>query len=588
MQHNEFAIPRALSALKGLASAQGAQPDDAITFALTWLAATRMVLTNPVLAGITPEDLSAPPSWEALEQAGLPLYRKPWWGLANANSQAEYGEVWLAGQKIVQALVRALGSQPWDVLPSLTSMAMHPTDGVKGMVGASVADLMLDLLGAPKDRRLWIPFDRWGVLTLRAVRRGWRVHGSAMLDERAPTVPLLLAIEFGAPQVPALVDTTPEQDPTGRLLTRAECILACPPVNVPVRNTSLSRWDSSRDSLAERYVRSETWVVNELLNRTEEAAVFLLPPGVLFSRGQEQSLRKRLLHLNGDGNALRTIVTLPGGAWSQSNLSSAVVMVTPQHDNVETRMVDLGLARRSAANLDRLLPAAHFIIRGSQPEPRLACQVRREAILRNETSMVPSRYLSPAVSVGENALPLRELCEAIRAPATAQDGPAEELLELGIPEMGEWAAVGKGISKVARVRPRATIAVLQPGDLVLSIKGTIGKTALVGTLDAGTVVSQSCLGLRLLDSQRQYLSPAYLLMYLRSEAGQAQLEAFQAGATIPHVSPQTLLNSFLVPLPDAQTLQAVENDYQRLCELEEARKRLQQQMSQLVHSRWPR
>jgi hypothetical protein len=76
-------------------------------------------------------------------------------------------------------------------------------------------------------------------------------------------------------------------------------------------------------------------------------------------------------------------------------------------------------------------------------------------------------------------------------------------------------------------------------------------------------------------------------MYLRSPSGQTQLQGLQAGSAIQHISPQTLMNSFLVPEPDAHEREAVEQDYRRLCGLEAEKASLEQQMSDLCDTRWP-
>ena len=122
---------------------------------------------------------------------------------------------------------------------------------------------------------------------------------------------------------------------------------------------------------------------------------------------------------------------------------------------------------------------------------------------------------------------------------------------------------------------------------MLSIKGSIGKAGFVGNVEPGAVVvSQSCVALRIVPNQRDKVSAEFLLMYLRSAAGQAQLEALQAGATVQHVSPQSLLTSFLVPMPTAEERAAVEVDYRHLCQLEQDIERLQQQMTEIAQSRW--
>ena len=109
----------------------------------------------------------------------------------------------------------------------------------------------------------------------------------------------------------------------------------------------------------------------------------------------------------------------------------------------------------------------------------------------------------------------------------------------------------------------------------------------LGNVEPGAVVvSQSCVALRIAPSHRDKVSAEFLLMYLRSEAGQAQLESLQAGATVQHVSPQSLLTSFLVPMPTAEERVAVEADYRHLCQLEQDIERIQQQMTEIAKSRW--
>lgn len=75
-------------------------------------------------------------------------------------------------------------------------------------------------------------------------------------------------------------------------------------------------------------------------------------------------------------------------------------------------------------------------------------------------------------------------------------------------------------------------------------------------------------------------------MYLRSDEGQAQLEALKVGSTIQHVSITTLLESFQVPVPDKQVQQAVVNDYEKLCDLESEITQLEERIKGVAKSRW--
>lgn len=117
-------------------------------------------------------------------------------------------------------------------------------------------------------------------------------HALGQVDS---ALPLLLGIQYGQLNGPRL-ETEVERDREGRPLTRAAFVLACPPFGMPVHRSRLAQWDSSDGEATERFVRSETWAVRRLVNRASKKAVFLVPPGVLFTRGQEQRLREYLLH----------------------------------------------------------------------------------------------------------------------------------------------------------------------------------------------------------------------------------------------------------------------------------------------------
>lgn len=553
---------------------------NAITFALTWLAAARMVVKGNVPGVTSVDELGTEAGWKAVELAGLPLQGVIRWSGADKHDTVLLS----AGKNAVKELVADLGTQPWDVLPTLSASAMASRDA-EGMVSTEVVELMLDMLGEPR-QDLWVPFDRWGALTVQALRRGWRVKTASMMGMAESTLPLLLAIEYGAPQAPGL-ETEVERDREGRPLTQSAYILACPPFGMSVPDTKLAQWDSSKGESTERFVRSETWVVRELVNRASKKAVFLVPPGVLFTRGQEQRLREYLLHRGGEYNELHSVVALPSGAVSGTNLGTAVMVLTPDHGNDDILMVDLGLTRRSITNLDELVRTHRLVALGLEKDAERACRVDRDDIMRNEVSFAPARYLRKSVEVGPNAVPLEDICDVIRAPILVRDEKAVEVLELGIPELGGWGSVGQGLEKKARVKGRRDLPTLEQGDLVLSIKGSIGKAGLVGNVEPGAVVvSQSCVALRIVPKQRDKVSAEFLLMYLRSESGQTQLESLQAGATVQHVSPQSLLTSFLVPMPTAKEHDAVVADYHRLCQLEQDVKRIQEQITEIAKSRW--
>jgi len=59
------------------------------------------------------------------------------------------------------------------------------------------------------------------------------------------------------------------------------------------------------------------------------------------------------------------------------------------------------------------------------------------------------------------------------------------------------------------------------------------------------------------------------------------------GAGVQHISPSTLLGSFLVPVPSFEVQDAACADFERLCTLEEQVEQLHKEISNLTQHRWP-
>lgn len=582
MIRTELPVPSAFRTLSDVARNMGASQHEALTFALTWLAAARMALMGNIPGVQSVTELASSEGWQAVEQSELPIPAVKRWLMTDMKNGLSM--LSKAGGA-VKELVSDLDEQPWDVLPTLASAALASKYESEGMVSSEVAELMLDMLGDPS-QDLWIPFDRWGALTVRALRRGWTVNAAPMLGFDEGTLGLLLAIEYGRP-IAERVSITVERDREGRPLTKAAFVLACPPFGMSVQGSRLAQWDSSHGETLDRNARTEHWAVYELVGRSTEKAVFLLPPGVLFSRGQELRLRENLLHRGGANNELHSVVALPGGAVSGTSLATALMVVTPGHGNDSVLMVDLGLSKRSATNIDELVSTHRQVALGLEEDSERACRVTRDDILQTEVSFAPTRYLRRTADLGPNAVPLEALCDLVRPPSIVRDENALELSELGIPELGAWQPVVGPFDKKARVKPRRDLPTLEAGDVVLSVKGSIGKAGIVGDVDPHTVaLSQSCLALRLLPHQRDRVSPQYLLMFFKSEVGQAQMVSLQAGATMPHVSPQTLMSSFQVPIPAPRERERVESDFQRLCDMEREATELRERMEVIAKEHW--
>lgn len=584
MTKDETPAARAYRALNDLAWAEG--QSEPRLFALTWLAAGRMVATGTAPKIEAVDQLASSEAWGHLVSAGFPLEALDLVPMHRQTVLAQEMGLRAQAAGIVAELHRELGTNSsWDILPSLVKHSgRREFDGV-GMLVPELVALLLDLVGDPDGSELWIPFDFTGQLTIEALRRGWKVLAASPLSVWHVIPQLLMTIEVGHPDNPK-VRREVDRDGHGRPVGKANYALVMPPFGLQMKESRMSMWDTSGGHSLDQYARSETWAIHEFINRTNTRAVFVAPQGVLFAKGQEQRLREYLLHRGGECTELECVIALPPGIFSAVAIAGAVLVLNPGGHADEIRMVDLGSGRRSLLEAGDMVGAGRELALG-RAQTEKARFVRRDEIEQNEYSFAPSRYLLRVGNLGATATRLGDICMAMRPPTIAKERTRFEAVEVGQQDLGNWRPLNQATNKSVflKTEPKDSVHI-QPGDIVLSIKGTVGRTALMGgaAQERPTVLSQSCLALRV-DSSK--VSPEYLLMYLRSPHGQAQLEGLQVGAGVQHISPSTLLGSFLVPVPPFEEQEGACADFERLCRLEEQVEQLQQEITGLTQRRWP-
>lgn len=585
MVRNESPATHAYWQLAELARLDGI--GDAQLFALTWLAAGRMVTMGKAQGISNVDELAEPQAWNGLLESGLPMEAYDLITAQRSSTVAYDVGRRATAATIVSELATELGRHHWDVLSCLTESAGRRSDP-EGTLAPELASLLMDMVDAPPNAEVWIPFDLKGQLTVEALRRGWRVLVASPLAARQLVRQLLFTIETGQPQPPS-IRTEIERDAAGRPVGRADYALVVPPFGIQVKDSRMSMWDITETRAYEQYARSESWAIFEFANRIAKRAVFVTPQGILFAKGQEKRLRETLLHSGTECLKVHAIISLPPGVFGATAIAGAILVLSPGDGSDDVYMAELGSGRRSLLEAGEIVSAGREVALG-HAQPDKAKFVGRDELEANEFSFAPSRYLRRVADLGNDVVKLGDICEALRPPTSSKEASPFEVAEVGLPDLHKWRPISHQLDKTIYLKsPPKDSVLVKPGDIVISIKGSVGRIALMG--DAAnvraTVVSQSCLALRLAPSQlAMNLSPEVLVTYLRSPHGQAQLAGLQVGVGVQHISPGTLMAAFLIPLPSEQIYLEIRQDYDRLCQLEHMVANLEGEIDDISRHRW--
>ena len=603
--------------------------DEGWLFALAWLAAARLTLDEGRTDGVHLEGLLSERHWLALAERGLPpeAAKLVWRQLGLAASDRTIASRALA---VVSGLAETVGNGAWDVLdaPWQPGGRQRSAATMPPALAPDLADALVSAVDAGPAENLWVPFDTTGQLTLRAARRGARVLAAGPGQRLSLPVALLMLLEGDAGLHRRV--TLYRSDPRTTVRDFAPThVLVVPPLGARVSGShEWADWDfgpspSDADAFPPRMRadqvtpgldRADAWALSALWPHAQARGVFLVSPAALFAKGQEQRLREMLVWGHA-GNPIRAIATLPSRLLGGASIAPALLLLDRAQRWPVIRMIDLSEATaggkpsvRTAQELD----VQHLLGLLLAPETGLAScvDVPVEALDALDLNLQPARYIKRVTNLPGPREPLGELVEIVRAPVASKDLFAVPAWEVGIAHLDRWTPIAapleKGKDKSTSIDPRkAEGSVLRSGDVLLSIKGTIGKAGLLGDVpeaapnrrfgspqdadeDDGrswpVVAAQSCIALRLTTTQ---MSPQLLLLYLRSEDFLRQVDGLRKGATVAHVTPSVLLKEVQVPIVALADQAALNQTYEELCRLEGVIAAAETQTKALRESLWP-
>lgn len=447
-------------------------------------------------------------------------------------------------------------------------------------IAPSLADLLLALIDQPARPPIYTPWDISGQLTARAVGLGYEAWLETPMTALASQI--LSVTNTSNWQVIASDPVKAPRVIENGTLKQFSSAIAVPPINVRYER------DVAENDLFDRFTEKASsgnvLQLQHLLAQTQGHIVVVVPNSVLFSVGAERSFRQELV----ERRAIETVIALPPGLLSGTTISAAILVLNTAQPAIQVRFINASdeqfhtLGSQKRTELKQLEHLLKLVRR--EEESSVAIDISAENIRDNDFNLEVARYVLDDVAKkldqALEQLPLSKLGEHFeifraRQHSTSTSGVAvREALASDIPPYGVTLSASKE-ALFDQDSPRAQTYFLQPNDILIAVKGTIGKVGIVlnppAAGEGGWVAGQSFAVLR--STQPAGYMPQALLVYLRSEIGQTLLNRLAVGASQPTIQLSALKD---LPVPDIS-----QSEMAKVAHIVEEEFQIQQQIEQL-------
>jgi type I restriction enzyme M protein len=448
-----------------------------------------------------------------------------------------------------------------------------------------LAPLFLGLLGRPsKKEPIYCPFDNSGLLAAVLADNGWTVH-CELINHQAVRILLLFAF-IGDWHLKVQIGD-PVQNP--QWVSDEKLIY----FNNTAAITSFgSRYEPPIDRYARFPVRSfygETFQIEHMMAQTSGRLLCVVPESFLFrTAGGEREYKEWLVRRG----MLSCVIRLPRdvfGAYAKIPSSIVLFDTVPSRRSDDVLFIDfanmLSDEEITPSFIDILVDETISIV-NKRRQSQNSVLVGQSEIAAQDFNISADRYvLHPELRrqrellEEQGTIPLGDLVELYRAQARPKRPTTSENGHTTVREVATGDVQDGFVEMPARITeiPAHQLryvdrAILQGGDILISIKGKVGVVGLVpdqasvGKSEAW-VAGQTFVIARLRRST-PLISPAVLVAYLASPFGQTQLQALARGAYVPLIQ-MADLKRLEIPLPPSETQKRIIHQFEQIPKLRE-------------------
>ena len=344
-------------------------------------------------------------------------------------------------------------------------------------------------------------------------------------------------------------------------------------------------------------------IADQLAQAPQAQSIISLSAGVLFRAvGVEATAREELIN----SGRLHAVLDVPSGmTYHETGIQTGMLVLSSESDTRDAvRVLDMSdpyLSSRTSRGRYEAKTDVSWkdIIFGPIDDLKFGRDVTVHEIAEQGHILTVSRYLSrtaarlSAFNERYEVAELSDLVELIRPVSLPKDEDGDYLIHEAAPgDIGEdgflkqppkTVAVNRGTLRKARNQQ------LEPGDVILSVKGTIGRVGIVSKNVPGRDEDEFwCAGqsMMILRPRKDHILPEVLYEYLSSDLMQEHLHALASGAVIQSFNMQDL-KSLPVPVPTMKDQATAAETFRARQELHAEIQRIRGQIAEHRASSWP-
>jgi len=281
-----------------------------------------------------------------------------------------------------------------------------------------------------------------------------------------------------------------------------------------------------------------------ILAQTSSKAVVLMATGFTFSGGVEEAFRKYLL----EQNYLEAIIQLPPNLHSATSIETVFFVVNKQKSDDRVHFINLkddSFIKRDGRRLIlKDLDVILDIYENKKEIENISIIASNEEIINNNYSLAIDRYVIPqeAKELQKSLekyelIQLEDIADIRRSQLFKDEEEGKEVYEISpsdFSKAGFTLECGK-LKQIGSQYKRLQTYKLEPYDVLLSTKGTIGKVCIMGEINEAIIASQAIQVIRVQGNDKKEKAIS-LYMFLKSDLGQTILASLVAGTAMPQIS----------------------------------------------------